>query len=160
MFHGIVACFEGMAVLNKKGFTIVEIILVVALLGVLSTISIPIYKKTMAYYELHTAARMISTDIRLAQQRAITEGKNYLVLFDTVNNKYLIKSNSSDAELRQLPERIAIDYTSFADNTLTFSPSGAPTAGHVGISDVYGNNLYIIVAVATGRVRISNEPPL
>lgn len=147
--------------MNKKGFTIIEIILVIALIGFLATISLPIYKKTEAHYSLLTAARMIANDIRLAQQKSITESNSYRLLFNTTaGDNYQLLSVSNKSEINYLPKGIKIIRTNFTDKTLSFLPSGAPSqGGRVVLENRFGGRRYIIVTPATGRVRISDKPP-
>lgn len=146
--------------MNKKGFTIIEIVLVIALIGILATISLPVYKKTAAHYSLITAARMIASDIRLAQQRSITESRSYRLLFNTGSDNYQLLSVSNKSEINYLPKGIKIIRTNFTDKTLSFLPSGAPSqGGRVVLENRFGGRRYIIVTPATGRVRISDKPP-
>jgi len=147
--------------LNNKGFTMIEIILVIALIGILASISLPIYRKTMAHHSLHSAARVISTDIRYTQQKSITERDSYRLLFNTTSGTtYQILSTASNSKMKYLPKGTKIIRTNFTDKTLTFYPSGAPSqGGRLVIENNFGDKLYIIVTPATGRVRISDKPP-
>ena len=60
-----------------KGYTLIEVVMVIALLGLFSTIILPDFKKTLAKYKLEVATRELAQNIRLAQQKSITEGISY-----------------------------------------------------------------------------------
>jgi type II secretion system protein H len=157
-------------VLLDRGFTLIEIVVVVALVGILSSIVLPDFKKTVDHYKLNVAAQQLSHNIRMVQQKAISEGVPYKILFDmNKRDYYIIKSalNGFQGKVVKLPEGVNFEWTSFTtnfnnsknENTLIFSVSGAPIqAGTVALKNK-NERLYVMVTVATGRVRISKIPP-
>lgn len=73
---------------TRRGFTLVEILTVVAILGIVSAIVLPTITGT-AESRLRGAARMLAADLALAQARSMTDGENLcVVVFDTENNAY------------------------------------------------------------------------
>ena len=64
-------------------------------------------------------------------------------------------------KLVRLPQGVLLKWSTYDDGTLEFKQStGAPIPGGGTIAMGYGDKtLYIIVSVATGRVRIGQEPP-
>lgn len=149
--------------MNKKycnnGFTLIELNVVICILGLVTLICIPNFKNTVENYRLKTSAEELGQNIRLAQKLAITEGVRYRVLIDfNTRTKYRltagIKTKSFD-----LPQGVYFDWTNFPKNTIEFHPSGAPTQGGTIAIKNNNTNLYVAVAVATGRVRISKTPP-
>lgn len=135
--------------------------MVIALLGLFSTIILPDFKKTLAKYKLEVATRELAQNIRLAQQKSITEGISYKIVFDLnrMNNYQLLCGRRG--KLINLPSGVFFDWTTYAevDKTLVFNPSGAPNRGGT-IAITSGNStLYVIVSIATGRVRVGKVPP-
>ena len=142
--------------MNKKGFTIIEIVLVIALIGILATISLPVYKKTAAHYSLITAARMIASDIRLAQQRSITESRSYRLLFNTGSDNYQLLSVSNKSEINYIQKGNKIIRTNFTDKTVSYLPSGAHSQGvRVVIENKFGG---FVVLLPARKVRIVINP--
>jgi prepilin-type N-terminal cleavage/methylation domain-containing protein len=143
--------------LYKKGYTVIEMILVITIIGILATLSMPIYKKTVAHYRHSSALRMIATDIRLIQQQSITENQSYGLVFNNID--YMLVHGES-SESRELPEGNHIIGTDFEDNSLSFNPSGEPSkgGGTIIVGGDSGNKSYIMITPATGKVKISDEP--
>jgi len=156
--------FLGGVVLHKKGYTIIELVMVISILGILATVSLPIYRESIAHYRHSMALRMIVYDIRLIQQKSISEKKSYKLIFNTnadganLLHDYWLVYEENVFESRQLPDGNHVIETDFENDTLTFKPSGEPSqGGHITVSDALGNKSYIVVAPATGRVKISDE---
>ena len=154
----------GGEILHKKGYTLIELILVISMIGILATISLPIYRTSLAHYRHSMALRMIVSDIRMIQQQSITERRSYKLIFNTTETTghltdYWLGREESIVESRQLPEGNRVIETNFENDTLSFNPSGEPSrgGGHITIGDSLGNKSYVIVTPATGKVKISDK---
>lgn len=143
--------------LHKKGYTVIEMILVITIIGILATVSLPIYKKSLAHYRHSSALRMIAADIRLIQQQSITKNQSYGLVFNNIDYSLVRGEN---LESRELPEGNHIIGTDFEDNSLSFNPSGEPSkgGGTIIIGDASGNKSSVVVTPATGKVKISDKP--
>ncbi|HHX22506.1 MAG: GspH/FimT family pseudopilin [Tepidanaerobacteraceae bacterium] len=145
-------------VFTHKGFSLIEVILVIALLGLLSTLIFPNFKGTLDKYKLEVAAQELAQNIRLAQQKSITEDTSYKILLGKNNYQLLsgVKGN-----LFELPLGVSIEWTTYydLDRTIVFHPSGAPNRGGTICLAGNDNRLYVIVSIATGRIRIGDTPP-
>lgn len=148
--------------INSNGYSLIEIVIVIALLGLLSTVAFPNFKKTMARYKLEVAAYELAQNIRLTQQKSISEGITYKIVFDlNQKNSYQMLSFGR-GKFIELPSGIFFDWTTYSEvnKTLSFNPSGAPNqGGTIAIVNGDDNTLYVIVSVATGRVRVAKVPP-
>lgn len=146
---------------NHKGFTLLELILVILILSIVMAIVIPSFQRPLAYYKLYTAGRQMVADIREWQQRALTEEQSYKIKFDTKNNKYYITKGIYTINSIQLPTSINLYSTNFGNNEFIIDISGNPQNGFGGtviIQNDYNKRLFIIVA-KTGRVRMDDKPP-
>ena len=78
---------------NKKGFTLVEVIIVVGLIGVMSAIAIPAINSWLPNYRLKGAARSVYSTMQKARILAVKTNKDTAIIFDPVNNKYELCDN-------------------------------------------------------------------
>ncbi len=67
---------------NKKGFTLVELLIVVIIIGILATIAVPQYSK-MVEKAKQAEARTILGQIRVAQELYLTETQGTVYTGDT-----------------------------------------------------------------------------
>jgi prepilin-type N-terminal cleavage/methylation domain-containing protein len=77
---------------NNKGFTFIELLIVIVIFGILMTIAYPKFEKEKARWELNAVARQMVTDIRKWQQKAVVEKEAGLKM--TLNldaRKYTLK---------------------------------------------------------------------
>ncbi|MEL7568043.1 MAG: GspH/FimT family protein [Dehalobacterium sp.] len=147
---------------NNKGFTFLELLIVIIILGILVTIAYPKFEKEKARWELNTVARQMVTDIRKWQQRAVVEQKYGLkITINKEKRKYSLKENLQEIESRDISG--AVTSLSVAPETFTtveFYPTGMTSgAGHFTLKNRYGEYKYIVILNTTGRVRISSTPP-
>lgn len=67
---------------DKKGFSLVELIVVVTIIGILAAIGVPQYNRFIAKSRVRRAATELLQNIRLARTMAIKENRNYLIVFN------------------------------------------------------------------------------
>ena len=73
---------------RKRGFTLVEILAVLLLLGVLTGLAIPRFTTTTRDLELANSARNLAKLLTYAQERAIVERVPHQAVFDPVGGRY------------------------------------------------------------------------
>lgn len=79
--------------LNKNGFTLTEVLIVIAILGIVLAIAAPNFTRYRDNANLREAARDVSSDIQLYKQRAIAENTNYEISFS--GNNYTITKGAT-----------------------------------------------------------------
>jgi len=88
---------------NKlAGFTIMEILIVLAIIAIVASISLPVYQQIAPKLNLNAAVRDITSDLRYAQQLSVAEQVIYKVAFDTANNRYSIINSDTGATLKTI----------------------------------------------------------
>jgi prepilin-type N-terminal cleavage/methylation domain-containing protein len=114
---------------NSCGFTLVEILTAIGIIGVLVLIGIPAFRAYQPNLQLNGAVRNLVTDIRYAQQLAVTEQIDHGIHFSSSTNEYdIIKYTEPEQIIEQkiLPEKVDFQQISgFTDNKARFNPYGA-----------------------------------
>ena len=75
---------------NKKAFTLIELCVVIAIIGIIALIAAPNFATGLPKYRIKRAARDITSKIRAARSEAIKTSSNVTIEFDTARNQYKI----------------------------------------------------------------------
>jgi prepilin-type N-terminal cleavage/methylation domain-containing protein len=88
--------------LAPAGFSLVEMLIVIALMGILAAVVMPSSNPTL-HDQLHSAAQIVATDLAYARSLAVTYGSTYKVTFQADANQYVLQHSGGDTSLNQLP---------------------------------------------------------
>jgi prepilin-type N-terminal cleavage/methylation domain-containing protein len=117
---------------EARGFTVPELVVAAGILGMLSTVAIPNYYAWLPKSRVNGAARELFAEFQLAKMRAISENNNYVMTFDTGNNRYSIyDDNDNDfatagVESGELVKTVDID-TKHAGIEYGYIPGNSPS---------------------------------
>jgi prepilin-type N-terminal cleavage/methylation domain-containing protein len=81
----------GLPVKKKAGFTIVEIVVALAIMGIAVSIAIPGFSRWLPDYRLKTAATDLYANIQLTKMYAIRDGTDWSLSFNTSFDAYVFK---------------------------------------------------------------------
>jgi prepilin-type N-terminal cleavage/methylation domain-containing protein len=145
--------------MNKRGVTLVELLVVFVIIAVGAVLTIPNMGSWIANYRLRTATRDVTSTMRVAQMRAVSNNLNYRVSFDTVAGTYILQRNTGalwvdEGTAQTLPSGVSFA-TNFG-NTLTFNPNSSTSPGitaDVTLQNTRGTRI-IRVLSSTGRIAI------
>jgi prepilin-type N-terminal cleavage/methylation domain-containing protein len=73
----------------RNGFTLIEMLIVVVVMGILAAVVIPAFRSSHAR-SLESTARVLAGDLRLARSQAVQFDTEYTVQFDLAENSYTI----------------------------------------------------------------------
>jgi prepilin-type N-terminal cleavage/methylation domain-containing protein len=90
--------------LNKSGITLIEVIIVIAIIGILAAFGIPEISRFSADYRVRSSATELLQNMRIARAMAIKENRKYLIVFDLENQRYLIGFDGDDLNGDGIPE--------------------------------------------------------
>jgi len=168
--------------MKPKAFTLLETIIVLAIITIFFAISIPLFSRLTAGTKLSTVARDVASVLRTARGYAISNNTEYYVKFNNVvtPNRYHIyyKHEGSDIavdKIYKLPTGIwfyrpdyaldgndeAIEFTADTGDTACFKPTGELEETGLNTSVYVADDVTtsakskkITVEKTTGRVKI------
>lgn len=73
---------------KEHGYSLVELLVVVAILGVVMLVTLPALTQLMPQYRIRSAASEMSSAMRMIRQRAITTRTPWRISYDTNANRY------------------------------------------------------------------------
>ncbi|MFZ5688132.1 MAG: pilus assembly FimT family protein [Bacillota bacterium] len=144
---------------NNKGITLIEVMVVAAIIGIMAAVVSPNLHRPLENYKLEATARDMAAQIRLVRMRSINGEANQVrfVVVPASRSYQIWETGLKIERITELP--VGISYVSSLTQTLTFSDTGAASSSFpdIFIRNSYGDTLRISVLPPTGRVRVTRE---
>jgi len=144
-------------VFSCSGFTLLEIIVTLAIFSILVAIAVPIWSTLVPGYRLNSAARQVTTEFQSARNRAMAQYRRFRVVFDSATTYKVERENTpgaADYVLFSGPKNLPPAITAAANNTPVFQSRGdASPAANVTLTNTKGETKVIAVS-SVGRVEI------
>jgi prepilin-type N-terminal cleavage/methylation domain-containing protein len=146
--------------MNKRGITLMELIIVMAIIAMGAVLMVPNIAAWLPNYRLRSATRDIASAMRVAQMKAVSSNVVYRVSFDDGNNNYVIQRSTGglfvdEGGSQSLPTGISFNGVSFGGNKfVSFNPNSTASSGNAVVKNSKGTQKTISVLSTTGRVRI------
>ncbi len=161
--------FRGVMILKNSrfGFTVIELLIVLVIMGILTTIAAPNYWTFMAQRRLNGTARHLAMHFMQARAQAITTNKKIIVNLLNGNQYCFVTDNDGDETISSGDTSGAIYdiYPDYYDVTFAaassgfnpiFRPDGTSQTGTINVSSsVAGITAKTITFSRAGRVKIN-----
>ena len=97
---------------NSRGFTLIELVIVLALVAIASALVLPAIGHAFGNLELHTAASSISSIFGQARTHSVYEGRSYQIVFGPADEAsrqlFLLRDDGQQVQHITLPSHIAV----------------------------------------------------
>ena len=143
--------------MKQSGVTLLELLIVIALMAVVAGIVIPMFGGPVPTSELRASARQLAAGLRLARSEAVSERRETFLLLDVAGKRFKV---DRDAQVHALPPRIELklftaqnDLVSDTVGSIRFFPDGGSNGGRITVAA--GTRKFDVdVDWLTGRVAI------
>lgn len=148
--------------MSRKGFTLIELMIVIAIIGILSAVAMYGWLGYQNNVNLKTAAQEVMADIASCKQRTVSEGIGYCIQFTDGSSNYTINATSCGAptqtqtkSLTSFGSGLTVSSAAFGffGQQLSFIPRGTVSAGTVILTNSKGSTGTITTTV-TGRAYV------
>lgn len=149
---------------RQRGFTLVELMIVIAVMGILAAIAAPSYQTYMAQRRLNGAARHLAMHLMQARSQAIATNKKIIVNLLNSNQYAFVTDNDGDETISagDTTENTWDIHPDYYDVTFTtsfnplFRPDGTGKNPTITLTSSNTGLATIRITISTaGRVRIN-----
>ncbi|MFC1863125.1 Tfp pilus assembly protein FimT/FimU [Thermodesulfobacteriota bacterium] len=154
---------------DTSGFTLIELVVVIAVIAILAGVGIPAFSKFLPNYQLKQAALDMFSNMQVTKVEAIKINNTRSITFDTTNKSY---TKFDGIEIKLADYGKGVDYgggdatknattsggTNFSNGvsygtTLTFNARGTCNPGWIYLENNKGT-AYAIGSLSSGVIRI------
>ncbi len=93
---------------DEKGFTLIEMLTVVGIIGILSSVAIPSFANWLDKYRADSEATRLYFNLMASKQRAIRNNSTIIVTFTVASNTYTIHDDLDEDGSVDIGENVAV----------------------------------------------------
>jgi general secretion pathway protein H len=166
---------------RPEGFTLIELIIVLALLSVITALVAPRLTQSLSRMNIEATARRVASALRLARSLAVSEKVLYLAMFDMNADMLTVVSYQQTLEERESQETetdraveprvymltdgihlkkvVALNGETFTSGVfrMAFFPGGGSSGGEVVLGDDEDRHFSVTVDRIAGSVKINEN---
>ncbi|OPY11067.1 MAG: Fimbrial protein precursor [Syntrophus sp. PtaB.Bin001] len=150
---------------SAKGFTLVEMIIVIAIMAILAAVAAPNFQEYMIQRRLNGSARVIMSELMNARMQAVSQNNRVIVSLESNHSYRVVRdlNNNGVVDGGETGTLVDIhqDYpdVNFAPGVVGYNPifntNGTAVNGSIVLTNTSGNQVNVTITTA-GRVKISS----
>lgn len=162
---------------KNRGFTLVEVLIVIAVIGILSAISVPMFQKWLPNMRLKDAAQDLYGYMQKARLGAVKTNSTWAIKFNPTANTYILYSgypadNDNEGVISLLGYGSGVKFghgnatspisAAFGDeityvtpvNVATFNSLGTGNAGYVYLEHEKSTTTFAVGSMSSGAIKV------
>jgi prepilin-type N-terminal cleavage/methylation domain-containing protein len=150
---------------KNKGFTLVELMIAIAIMAILVAVSIPSFGRYLQSWRLNGETDQLASLMRSARSAAVSKHVNTVFVFDTTNDNYYYfedadgdgtkDSDEYCTETIDLPPGIILRGHTLSQTKILFGPKGnANESGTITLQNLQNKVRTIMLFGGTGNITI------
>ncbi len=142
------------ALRSVNGFSLIELLLVVALVAIIASVTLPALNGTMSAYRLRASADIIASELDAARVMAISRGAVYEVHFNGNQVSVIDPQESTDEKKAVRRPKTLEEGVTVSGPVITFRPRGSAGGGTIDVTNEKGIKASVTVAVS-GKIQVT-----
>jgi prepilin-type N-terminal cleavage/methylation domain-containing protein len=134
--------------LQKTGFSTIELLATIAVMGIVAAIALPSWSSLLPNYALNNSLRQIQSELHSIKMRAAAENIGFQLTYLQGAGEYTIQRETKTLQTKPLPQGTTITKA----GSISFSPRGTAGGNRVRLRNANGLCRQVVVS-ATGRIR-------
>jgi prepilin-type N-terminal cleavage/methylation domain-containing protein len=131
-----------------RGFSVIELLVTLAIVGILTCIALPGWNRLLPSYYLSSSARLVHSELQSLRIRSAAENVSFRLAYAAGATSIEIERDGKTLARKPLPSGVSITQA----GSIAFSPRGTASANRVRLAGGDGSCRQVVVS-ATGRVR-------
>jgi general secretion pathway protein H len=141
---------------SSRGFSLVELLIVILLAGVILAISVPEIQRSLGSSRLRTSAVQLASELNYARTISVSRNSIYRVQLHNGNRTFQIvdpQDPENPPRIRKRLER-GIAFSALPASPVQFFPRGHAREGRIELSNAFGQTIAVVV-LPSGMVEVA-----
>ena len=133
---------------TARGFSVIELVITLAIIGILAAIALPAWNKILTSFRLSSSARLIQSELQSLKIRSAAESASFRFVYGAAATNCEIQRDGKTLAIKPLADGVFIAKA----GAVTFSPRGTANGNRVRLMSRNGSCQQVVVS-QTGRMR-------